>query len=358
MKKWIGTTRFVYNKALHHIKTTKERMNFQAMRNMFVTYESRDKIKNPNVSKWETETPKDIRAGGLQDLDAAFKSAFSNLKNNNISSFNMTYRKKKNPFSIRIPKSALKIKDSKELYLYRTFIPGYIKLSKDKILSKIEIKHDCRLLFQNNKWFLFIPYKATIKKEKIKESVCALDPGIRKFQTIYSEKSAEKIIIKKDHIEKFQTKLDLLQSLKDKKQISKNHYLRAIRRIYFKIQNCIDDMHYKVINSLIDRFKIIFLPEFENQEILKINKSKSSKRIFLSLKHYTFKQRLISKADISNCNLVICKEDFTSKTCGKCGNLKYNLGSNETYKCLECNLIIDRDINAARNILIKNLVCN
>jgi len=52
--------------------------------------------------------------------------------------------------------------------------------------------------------------------------------------------------------------------------------------------------------------------------------------------------------------LYIVSEAYTSKTCTRCGVLN-NIGSNEIYHCKECDLVIDRDINGARNILLKNI---
>ena len=39
--------------------------------------------------------------------------------------------------------------------------------------------------------------------------MCSLDPGTRKFQTIYSEEIVIKIGIKKEQIKKLQQKIDL-----------------------------------------------------------------------------------------------------------------------------------------------------
>ncbi len=49
-------------------------------------------------------------------------------------------------------------------------------------------------------------------------------------------------------------------------------------------------------------------------------------------------------------------EEFTSKTCGSCGEIHYNLGSSKTFTCpkSECKFTIPRDWNGARNILLKN----
>lgn len=45
---------------------------------------------------------------------------------------------------------------------------------------------------------------------------------------------------------------------------------------------------------------------------------------------------------------------LTSKTCGKCGKIKEDLGSNHVYECKKCGNVIGRDVNDARNILIRN----
>jgi len=50
-----------------------------------------------------------------------------------------------------------------------------------------------------------------------------------------------------------------------------------------------------------------------------------------------------------------CTEEYTSKVCGKCGSTNKNLGSQKVYQCTRCDVEFDRDINGARNILIKFL---
>ena len=100
----MSTRRYVYNKVLEKIKKENEKINFFDLRNKYVT--SKD---NPLVEEWETETPKDIRAGAVNDVVNNYKTSFSLLKNRQISGFNMSYqsKKKKEP-SIEIPLSAIK----------------------------------------------------------------------------------------------------------------------------------------------------------------------------------------------------------------------------------------------------------
>ena len=74
----------------------------------------------------------------------------------------------------------------------------------------------------------------------------------------------------------------------------------------------------------------------------------------LAKKHFKFRTKLMSKSEITLTKVVVCTEEYTSMTCTWCGNLDRNLGSSEVYNCKFCKTKINRDINGARNILIKN----
>lgn len=82
---------------------------------------------------------------------------------------------------------------------------------------------------------------------------------------------------------------------------------------------------------------------------------KKTTRSMLGLSHFKFLQKLKFKCIEYQRNLIITSEEYTSKTCGNCGTINNKLGSSKTFKCNKCNVVIDRDINGARNILIKYL---
>ena len=346
---WIGTSRYVYNRALHATKNG-EKMNFQSLRNKYVTSKNNDLIHD-----WELETPKDIRAESIRDMTKAFDVAMLNLRNNNIKNFNLSYRTKKKESSIAIPSTAFKIKNNK-MYIYNSYMKDPLKISKDKSLVNLKIEYTCRLKNNNGKWFLYIPVKSSIDEEIALCESCSLDPGTRKFQTIYSEESVIKIGIHKDKLKNIQKKIDTLESLRSQKIIKKSRYNRKRNKIQFRLSNLVDDLHYQTISYLIKTFQTIFIPKFESQELIKINKSKHFRRDLLSLKHYTFRERLIDKSKMKKgCHVYVCTEEFTSKTCGSCGNQNNDLGTNEVYNCKKCGITIDRDVNGARNIFIKNI---
>ena len=81
--------------------------------------------------------------------------------------------------------------------------------------------------------------------------------------------------------------------------------------------------------------------------------SKRVKFVLDMLSHYKFKQHIINKCNEYGCELKIITEEYTSQCCSRCGILS-NQYTNRLKKCISCNLLIDRDLNGSRNILIKN----
>jgi len=78
------------------------------------------------------------------------------------------------------------------------------------------------------------------------------------------------------------------------------------------------------------------------------------KRVLGKLSHYRFRQRLQTKCEEYGCQYLEVSEAYTSKTCGMCGYVNYELGRNRIYHCPKCKNDTGRDVNAARNILIRN----
>ena len=74
------------------------------------------------------------------------------------------------------------------------------------------------------------------------------------------------------------------------------------------------------------------------------------------LSHYKFKEHLINKGNEYGC-VVDAKvsENETTMTCTLCGCRQYTLNK-RIRKCNNCKKEIDRDINASRNVIIKNVL--
>ncbi|CAB4427982.1 unnamed protein product [Rhizophagus irregularis] len=90
----------------------------------------------------------------------------------------------------------------------------------------------------------------------------------------------------------------------------------------------------------------------ENQGLFIVNEEQRRTRL-VSLDPDTLHVR-----EYLHCKVIICSEDYTSKTCGSCGLVNDELGGLKTFKCEGYPFILDRDINGARNILLHFLSIN
>ena len=98
--------------------------------------------------------------------------------------------------------------------------------------------------------------------------------------------------------------------------------------------------HYTGIRYLLKKYDIVVIPKFGYNGC--------------AWQHYRFRQRLIDTvgctADKTVC---VVGEPGTSKTCGACGHWDSTLTlANRIYKCTDCGVHMDRDVNGARNNLL------
>jgi putative transposase len=191
---------------------------------------------------------------------------------------------------------------------------------------------------------------------------CSLDPGVCTFQTIYCDDGTthkignnvtRKLSVLLKKLEKKNTTKNVTDSSNErKKKEAKNRFKRRIRR---KIKNMVDDLHWKTANSVCKLAGNVLIGNMSTSSILADQKYRGDKKLLQTLSHFTFRQRLQAKCAEYGVKFTLVNESYTSKTCGVCGRLHGNLGGNREFKCPSCNFTIDRDVNGARNIMIKQL---
>lgn len=80
-----------------------------------------------------------------------------------------------------------------------------------------------------------------------------------------------------------------------------------------------------------------------------------SVRQMLGWSHYKFRQRLISSARRTQTKVWVIGEEYSTQTCGSCLCLHKKIGGQKQFKCPQCQIILDRDLNGARNIFMMNV---
>src|SRR5205085_1514531 len=131
-------------------------------------------------------------------------------------------------------------------------------------------------------------------------------------------------------------------------------------RIYKKIHCLVNDCHYKLAKWLCENYRIVLLPEFRTQGMVRRGQRRigsKTARAMCTWSHYHFQQHLIHKAREHSwcrvrCRVVICTGEYTSKTCGY---IHKKLGGSKVFCCPQCKTNLDRDINGACNILLRYL---
>jgi len=354
---WFGTVRVTYNWALQSIKNNKVNCSptdkYQ-LRHQFITAENIPKHKS-----FLLDTPKDVRYSAIVDLAQAYKLNFEKRKKDPTHRFNIKFRSKKNEQSFTIPKSAIKTNDNSEMKIYPTYLKNKIKFHVRKNRFFPDIDSDCKLkMDQLKRIYLIVPfYKPACENQtSLHKEWCAIDPGVRTFMTLYSPTPGECYKIGDGDISRVFRLCKHLDTLSSKRG---SKVRKAKFRLSQKIKNIVTEVHCKSVNFLLRNFKNIIIPPFNVSQMIKRGHRKLSKksvRQMLGWRHFGFRQRLIENAKLANVQIYVKGEEYTSKTCTHCRFLKQDLRGAKVYKCQDCSLKVDRDVNGARNIFLKNVL--
>jgi putative transposase len=132
----------------------------------------------------------------------------------------------------------------------------------------------------------------------------------------------------------------------------------AAFRIRAKIQNLINEAHKQIACYLTSCYGTIFLPTFETSQMVQKKRRKirsKTARAMLTWAHYRFKLFLKHKAALNGCTVIDVTEEYTSKTCTRCGHVHHKLGGAKKFKCPSCGHTLPRDMNGALGIMLKAL---
>jgi putative transposase len=236
--------------------------------------------------------------------------------------------------------------------------------------------------FRHGKFYLVLPFRRPLKKRLAlidTKSIAAIDPGVRVPFTIYSpegtvaevgvnctrvlDKHLQRIANGKETVRDVYAQVAVERECRFLDRKLRKKQRRRIRIASKKAQGAEDrakrvirDFHYKTAHYLLQRFKTIILPHTSSHRWRTNSLAAVTKRRSMMLRHGMFASRLIQTAsDYEGIRIIRCSEAYTSKQCGACGELNDKLGGSKTFNCQECGAVADRDVHAARNILLRCL---
>ena len=339
VKQWFGVSRYVYNKTVEYLKQPNTVASWLSVKGEILG----------ELPDWAKPVPYQIKAVAVRDACTAIGEAKRKYRDGKGMQ-RVGFRSRKHPKqSCYIPKSAVKPQGIYYTMLgkihYRESLPEAIK--------------DSRLVCHQGRYYLTVPFQAQRQVGESQARVVALDPGVRCFQTFFSETCCG--FLGRDAMGRIQRlcyHLDDLISRSTKVRAQCRYRMRkAAFRMRHRIRDLIDELHHKVACFLVKNFDVILLPTFETSQMVKRGRRKlrsKSVRQMLSLCHYRFKQFLKYKAFEYDKIVLDVNESYTSKTVSWTGEILTNLGGQKIITGNDGQMM-DRDLNGARGIFLRAL---
>ena len=336
---WIAASRWCYNQAIAILKNEK-----------VGKYDLRKQIMD-SAPQWISNQPYSPRQMAVFQAFEAHKAA---KKSGGSAKFR----------SMRDASQTIRFMKSN--WSKNTFYPqatkGLTFKASEPIIS--DMQHEPSLSLINGQWFISFGVDE-VKQDPIQsELAIALDPGVRTFMTGFD--GSEILELGKGDIGRIYRLARHLDKVMSRSGLAKGHEFKRLRyrlrkaasKIRIKIKNLVAELHKKSAKYLCDKYKVIFLPTFETQQMIKKGKRRlatKTARSMVTLSHYKFKQTLKHQASKSGSIVVDVTEEYTSKTCSKCGHIHPKLGGSKKFVCPACGHTIGRDVNGAFNIMLKAL---
>ena len=267
-------------------------------------------------------------------IDEAYKKFFDSLKKK-IRTSPPSFKKVKRYKSFTLKgKVGYKIEDnivSLNGYKYKFWLSRPI----DGKIKTVTIKRD------NDNFYIAV----TIEKEEPNRITTGkkvgMDFGLKKFLTLSDYTEYESPLF---HLKNLSKLKELNRKLSRAKRDSNNRRKRkrALAKLHTKVVNQRKDYFHKLANFLSSKYDHIFIEDLNLKAMQKLWGRKISDLAFSE-----FVNILSYKSKVHKINRFYP----SSKTCSKCGAIKDDLKlSDRVYKCDNCDLEIDRDLNASINI--------
>ena len=333
-----GTARFVYNWSLAEWnrqyeageKPTAAKLKLQFNE---IKYES---------WPWLKDIARDAHSQPFDDLNTAFTRFFE--KRGKYPRFKA---KGKSRDSFYVANDRLEL-DGNQV---RIPVIGWLRLREPlRFTGKIM---SARVSRTADRWFISIQVDVgDYEKPRTGNGEVGVDLGINSFAVT----STGEVFTAPKPLGYFLKKLARFQrSFSRKQKGSKNREkLRVkIARLHARIANIRRDFVHKLSTKLCRENQAVVL---EDLSVAGMLKNRKLSRAISDLGWGEFRRHLGYKSRIYGTELIVIDRWFpSSKTCSRCGEIKDSLSlSQRTFRC-DCGLQIDRDLNAAKNILTAGL---
>ncbi len=336
-----GCTRFVYNQILRW-RTDEYYKNGNSINYTDASRQLTNLKKDPEL-QWLNDVSSVPLQQTLRHQQEAFKNFWAGRAKY------PTFKKRNRKQSATFVSSAFKFKDG-QLFIAKSKEPLNIRWSQplSSEPSSITISKDCA-----GRYFVSLLCEFETKPMPISNKTVGIDLGLTDlFITSDGKKSGNP-----RHTLRYQSKLAYYQKqLAKKKKGSRNRAKARLKvaRIHAKIADCRMDATHKASRTLINENQVVCVESLSVKGM--IRNPKLAKHI-ADANWGEFVRQLEYKSDWTGRTLIKIDRFFpSSKRCSGCGFVHERLPlSVRHWRCPQCNVKHDRDINAAVNIKAAGL---
>lgn len=344
LNKWLGQGRFVWNKMLElNIKTYKEEQKFVFgfdMNNLL------PELKQSPETSFLKEIPSQCLQQKCSDLDKALKQ--SSRKAKNKKGFPTFKAKKLDESGIRFP--SFKIEGN------RIILPKMTGGIKIKFHRPLLGKKGSLTLTKDKLGHYFVSILVTVEEPEFVTEInnaVGIDVGLKSFAVT----SDGEVIDNPKFYKRSQEKLAKLQRQHSKKLKGSNNREKSRLRLakqHKKVTNQRKDSINQVASSITKNNDLIAVEDLNVKGLVKNHSlAKSISDVGWGMFLDTLNWQCLKRGK----HFVKISRWFpSSKTCSSCGGYKDDLVLDDrVYVCPDCGFEIDRDLNAAFNILHEGL---
>ena len=356
----IGVSRFIYNFYIAHNKEIYDREGKFVSGMDFSKWLNNEYIPNNKDMKWIKEVSSKATKQAIMNGDKSFRDFFKKAKG-----FPKFKKKKNQDVKAYFPKNN---KTDWTIERHRVKIPtlGWVRLKEFGYIPVNSMVKSGTVSQKADRYYVSILVEENDKKvyKSTNEGV-GIDLGVKEF-VVCSDGIKFKNINKTSTVKKIEKKLKreqrkLSRKYESLKTINKNiregratsqniqKQIVKVQKLHQRLTNIRTDYINKTVSKIVKQ-----KPSYVTIEDLAVSnmmKNKHLSKAIASQKFFEFKTKLISKCKQNNIELRIVDRFYpSSKTCSQCGKVKKDLKlSDRIYKC-DCELAIDRDLNASINL--------
>ncbi len=343
-----GVARFAYNWGLEQrIARYKNNQGDDRFTDAMKQHKLLTSLKKTEFS-WMYETSKCAPQEALRDLHRAFKNFYRGFKAGTKIGFPR--------FKRRGVRDSFRLNGTIRFHERAIQLP---RIGKVRIKEKRKCYYNGRILSvtvrrRASRWFVSVTVEEDIlDPQPVRGTPVGVDLGIKTLATLSDGTTFANPRAMGKRLRKLK---QLHRSLSRKKKGSKNREKARLRlaQMHLRVFNIRQDTLHKLTTYLAKSHSKVVIEDLCVSWMLK---NRRLARVIADAGFYEFRRQLEYKCQWYGSELVVVSRTFpSSKMCSQCGHRKKELSLSEReYECEQCGLGIDRDLNAALNLVAVSL---